>query len=290
MKIFNKIFISLLISLSFIGCEKNEDLGESAIDTSKPELTELDQWIRDNFTTPYNIEVKYEWDDSEVDNGKILSPPKLDKVKPFLEAVLQIWINPYKEIAGDLFLKKYVPRQLVLVGSANLNAEGTAVLGEAESGRKITIYNINGFAPKTKDDIRKQFHTMHHEFAHILHQTIMYPVEYKTISTGYTGTWFNISQLEAQKRGFITPYAMSNPSEDFVEMIATILTNNVEEYIDILVKTPDDDNDSSTMPKGITTIKKKEQYVANYFTQVWEMNLYELQAIIAYEMNELLKK
>ncbi len=286
-----KIVIYIFTALLFISCEKNEDLGASLIDTSTPELSDLDVWIRENFTTPYNIEIKYNWDDSEVDNGKVLSPPRLEKVKPFLEAVLKIWINPYKEVAGEDFVKRFVPKQIVLIGSQNINAEGTTVLGEAEGGRKISIYNINGFSTKTKDDIRKQFHTMHHEFAHIMHQTIMYPAEFKEITSGgYSGTWFNTSADQALKSGFITPYASSSPSEDFVEIIATILTNSLDEYIDILAKTPDDDGDNSTLPKGYQLILKKQHYVVNYFSQIWKINIFELREIISFEMNKLTRK
>ena len=47
------------------------------------------------------------------------------------------------------------------------------VLGTAEGGKKITLYNVNDLNVK-KINIEKlnnyYFETMHHEFAHILHQ------------------------------------------------------------------------------------------------------------------------
>src|SRR5258708_13277535 len=67
-------------------------------------------------------------------------------------------------------------------------------------------------------------HTMHHEFGHILHQNVLYPVSFKTISTGYTGNWYNISDAQARQMGFITSYAQAAPDEDFVEMISSMLT------------------------------------------------------------------
>lgn len=266
-----KIFSLILIPILFLSaCKEEDDLGPSIIDTSSPTLNAVDTWIREQYTTPYNIEVKYKWDDSELENDKILVPPLMDKVLPFLTTMRDVWINPYKIEGGDDFIKTYIPKLLVLVGSRNYNNDGTIKQGQAESGKKVTIYELNYFDPENIPLIKRQFHVMHHEFAHILHQTVMYPVEHKKLTPqGYTSTWFNFTDEEANEEGFITNYAKADPNEDFVEMIATMLTNSKEEYDAII--------DGITSDEAKAVLRVKESYVVNYFAQIWNIDIYSLQ-------------
>jgi substrate import-associated zinc metallohydrolase lipoprotein len=276
-----KIFYLLIFVLVlFAGCDEEDDLGPSIIDTSTPKLSELDTWIRENYTTPYNVEIKYKWDDTELENDKILVPPAGDKVKPFLEAMLKVWVKPYETQGGETFIRKYIPKLLVLVGSRNYNDDGTITQGQAESGKKIEIFELNHFDPTNKALIKRQFHVMHHEFGHILHQTIMFPVEYKSLTPeGYTATWYNFSDSEALEEGFITSYAKSAPEEDFVEMIATMLTNSKEEWDAII--------DGVTSDDGRTMLRTKESYIINYFSQAWNIDVLSLQASIQDAVNAL---
>jgi len=269
--------------LLFGSCSRDEDLGESLIDTSTPELNETDQWIRDNFTTPYNIEVKYRFDDAEVDNGKVLTPAKLEKVRPFLEAMKTVWIDPYALYGGEDFVKMMVPKLLVLVGSHNYNTNGSIILGQAENGRKVTIFDINYFDPADSKIMTRIFSTMQHEFGHILHQHVMYPMEYEKITPGYTTAWMNYYDSDALKMGFISAYSMNNPNDDFAEMIAKMLTKSHEEwdtYVEsAYVSSWGDDYEIRLKQKeeGIAKIRQKEEMLVNYFLQVWKINLYELQ-------------
>ena len=280
-----KYICFLMLGVILFGsCSRDEDLGESLIDTSTPELNETDQWVRDNFTIPYNIEVKYRFDDAEVDNGKVLTPPDLDMVKPFLEAMKTVWIDPYALYGGEDFVKMMVPKLLVLVGSHNYNKNGSIILGQAENGRKVTIFDINYFDPADKTIMNRIFSTMQHEFGHILHQHVMYPLEYEKITPGYTTAWMNYHDSDALKMGFITAYSMNNPNDDFVEMIAKMLTKSREEwdkYVEsAYVSSWDPDYELLLKQKeeGIAKIRQKEEMVVNYFLQVWNIDLYDLQA------------
>jgi substrate import-associated zinc metallohydrolase lipoprotein len=127
--------------------------------------------------------------------------------------------------------------------------------------------------------IKQVFHTIHHEFAHILHQTIMYPLEYKRITVGlYTTNWNNVSDAAARLDGFITPYSMSGPDEDFVEMISIMLTEGKAGFDKIV------NNISGTSPNGTTAaeaksrLRQKEDIVVDYFAKVWKIDFYSLQA------------
>ena len=125
--------------------------------------------------------------------------------------------------------------------------------------------------------LKEMVHTMHHEFGHILHQNVLYPVAFKNISIGYTGTWFNSTDAEARAKGFITAYAQSAPDEDFVEMVSTMLAganggpNGYDDYEALLAQT------GGPGTKAYADIKAKEAIVVDYFAKVWNIDFYALQ-------------
>lgn len=270
------VYFGIATIILFIGsCDDpyNDELDASKLNlgpSQQAEQTELDVWLFDNFVAPYNIEVKYRWDGAELDVNKTLVPPTPDRVESIMNVVRDAWIEPYTKEAGEVFLKTYAPKQFVLVGSAEYNPGGTITLGTAEGGRKIVLYVINHFEDTDRAKIKEQMHTVHHEFAHILHQNILYPAEFKTITSGgYTADWHNITKAEAQSRGFITSYAMSAPDEDFVEMIATMLTEGKRGFDRIVCAIPNEEAQAF--------IRRKEQFVVNYYSDVYNIDFYQLQ-------------
>lgn len=275
MKKTNILKINLLVLITFIGvigCKPEiEDLSAKVDGLGGTVLTKTttDNWLIDNFTKPFNIEVKYRWDPFEVPLDKTLVPPLVDKVRPTMEAVKAIWIDPYIKEAGADFIKKYCPKQYILVGSANWNNDGTITLGTAEGGRKVVLYQINDFEKKNVAAVKQMLHTIHHEFGHILNQNILYSVAFKQITPGsYTSNWYNISEEEALSLGYVTSYAMSGPDEDFVEMLATMLVEGKTAY-DARVATA-----SATAQESI---RKKEQIVIDYMNKAYNINFRSLQ-------------
>ncbi|MES2798274.1 MAG: putative zinc-binding metallopeptidase [Bacteroidota bacterium] len=229
-----------------------------------------DNWLTDNFTKPYNIEVKYRWDPFEVPLNKILVPPYVDKVRPTMEAVKAIWIEPYVKEAGLDFIKKFCPKQYILVGSANWNTDGTIILGTAEGGRKVVLYQINDFDKKNIDGVKEMLHTIHHEFAHILHQNVLYPLAFKQITPGtYTSNWYNNTEEQALDLGYISSYAMSSADEDFVEMLSIMLVSGKEEF--------DTRVNAMTNTVAKEALRKKEQIVVDYLTKTYGINYRSLQ-------------
>lgn len=57
--------------------------------------------------------------------------------------VKHIWLDAYKEVMGDQFMKTYSPRVMQLVGSAAYDSQSSIVMGTAEGGLKVTLYNVN---------------------------------------------------------------------------------------------------------------------------------------------------
>lgn len=279
-------FLLLLIPLYItISCSKEEDLSAivEGLGGEKFNKLPIDDWLFQNFTKPFNIDVKYRWDPFEVPLDRTLVPPLVSKVQPTMEAVKKIWIDPYIKVAGEDFIKRFCPKQYVLVGSANWNTDGTIVLGTAEGGRKVILYQINDFDKKNIPVVKEMLHTIHHEFAHILHQNILYPIAYKQITPGtYTSNWYNISEEEALNFGYVTSYSMLNPDEDFVEMVATLLVDGQAVFNARLATL-------KTNPGAKDALIKKQQMVIDYFLKTYNINFKTLQNITQTEIANFTK-
>jgi substrate import-associated zinc metallohydrolase lipoprotein len=289
----HKIYLLILALAVFASCKKEDDLGDvSAIpglggDTWEP--TEIDTYIKDTFTIPFNVTAKYKWDQGELDFNKTLTPPREEKIKPVLSAIKKVWIDNYVTEAGNAFMQKYVPKFFVLVGSANWNIDGTITLGTAEGGRRIVLYVLNDFRVKGMQgyvaadsvNIKMMFHTIEHEFAHIMHQTVLYPQDFKRISVGgYTSNWNNISDKNANEKGFISSYAQSSADEDFVEMISIMLTEGKAGYEALL--------NTISSADAKSKLRQKEAVVVNYFKDVWGINFASLQTRTRNSINALI--
>lgn len=195
----------------------------------KPELevfdNPLDEWIYEEFTKPYNIEVKWRTDIREHRPSTFVTPPRPEKVKELFTAIKRLWLEPYGEEAGQGFIKQHAPKLFFLAGSHEFNSDGTVTEGVAEGGRKITLTAVDHFNIKNPESMRRSFHTMHHEFGHILNQRKPFSDAYILLSKGlYRADWHNVRDYDAKKLGFITNYSMLNEHEDFVEIVGTMLS------------------------------------------------------------------
>ncbi|MBP6385285.1 MAG: putative zinc-binding metallopeptidase [Pseudarcicella sp.] len=266
----NNVLILIATFLTLVSCKQEETI-KTVKDPMlvKVRNTQLDNWLADNFTKPYNIEVVYHWDPFEVPLDKNLVPPETGKIQPVMDAIQKVWIEPYEAIAGETFMKTYGLKQFILVGSNSFNLDGTITLGTAEGGRKVVIYDVNGFSIKNKDLLKQMLHTIHHEFGHILNQNKDYPNEYRSISKDYTSNWYNVSDQEAYDKGFITPYAMLAFNEDFVEMIALMLVEGKQGFDNLI--------ENSETEEGKIKLIKKKQLVIKYYRDTFNIDFNELQ-------------
>jgi substrate import-associated zinc metallohydrolase lipoprotein len=294
------IYLILLLSL---GCKKSEHLGSvddiPGLGGDTWARGPIDSWIYTNLTKPFNISAKYKWDQFELELNKNLVPPQEEKIIPVMEAVKKVWIDTYIAEAGSVFMRTYCPKFFVLCGSASWNTDGTITLGTAEGGRKIVLYVLNdfrtkemaGYTPSDSLTIKQMFHTIEHEFGHILHQNVLYPDDFKRITPGfYTANWNNVSDNAARRDGFVTAYAMSAPDEDFVEMISMMLIEGKAGFDKIVNSIP-----AGTSINGITQadakakLRKKETMVVAYYKDVWGMDFYKLQTRVREAVEALIK-
>jgi substrate import-associated zinc metallohydrolase lipoprotein len=278
MKTVKIISAFVLATTIFVAC--SEKLDSTDVINIPPPITETgnatDLFIYNNLTKPYNIDVVYRWNYSQTDMSKELVPPREELVVPFLQAVIESWINPYKTIDnvsnGFFVFPRLVPKELLLLGSSGWNNDGTVTQGTAEGGKKIVLYEINNFDPANISILNRYFHVMHHEFGHIFHQTREFDPTFQNISVGkYTSSWYLNTDAYANANGFITSYAMSEYHEDFVETIAMMLTRSKVQWDAFLASMPE---------SGKPQILQKVKYVEDYFNKRWQINIYQLQKTI----------
>ncbi|MFC2532277.1 MAG: putative zinc-binding metallopeptidase [Capnocytophaga ochracea] len=277
-----KIYFIAMFTLLLVACNRKETLSDkSVLKTKVTAQTELDTYIYNNFQKPYNIIVTYNWKDSDFEFNKFLYPPTESKIKPMLEVVKKVWIDSYSEIAGANFIKEVAPRQISLVGGYNVNENGTITLGFADSGMKITLFNVDQLDLTNHVGTRQYFHTIQHEYCHIINQKKPYSTEFGKITPNYTSVWANYSNDEANELGFITNYARANDVEDFAEMTSTMLGMSKTAW--------DAKVEAITDTKAKEAIRKKEEFVVAYFKSEWNIDFYALQAKVEEQMLSVLQ-
>ncbi len=283
MKIMKKILMYMLaftMSCSFWSCSEEELSSESIFDTSEVERNQFDQWLLQNYIYPYNIDFKYRMEDIESDMNYALVPAEAGNSVRMAKLVKYCWLEAYDEVAGIDFTRTYVPKVIQLIGSAAYDSDGFMVLGTAEGGLKITLYLVNSLQVNREFLNNYYFRTMHHEFAHILHQTKSYDPDFEKVSVGnYIGEdWIYSSDTEAHQAGFVTPYAQSEPNEDFVENIATYVIHP-EEYWNALLEDAGDE--------GAAIILEKFGFVQNYLKDIWDIDINQLRDVVQRRTGEL---
>ncbi|NGM60546.1 hypothetical protein G5B30_01330 [Sphingobacterium sp. SGG-5] len=286
-----KLIQILTLGLFMVACTKNDeyldvDLSTYNSDTYVPTL--VDNWISENITKPYNIEVVYRFERNLTDVSKDIAPVKYDKVQPIMEAVHDGFIKAYAKVGGETFIKTYTPKQFVLYGSGSYNTNGSITLGTAEGGRKIVLYSLNEIDFENPDmsldgsnTVRRRLRTIHHEFTHIVNQIVAIPPAFEQISKAdYEADWTNNdSNPESVSRslGFISRYARSAYTEDFAEVTAHLLVQGQLWY---------DQYAKASGEEAYTKLKQKEAIVVDYFNEYFNIDFKELQREVQRVLHE----
>ena len=272
---------ALLVGAAFTACNEEDPIDPNAdipgLGGEETVQTETDRWLYENYVVPFNIDVEYKWDATDMmpSIDKQLVPVDEELVIPFMQVMYDVWFSPYEQTAGLDFVKEITPKKVVLVGSPEYEF-GAIKLGQAEGGRKILLLNVNGFDPSDAANVKEFLHTIEHEFAHILHQTVLFDKNYEKISAGnyLPSGWTSVSDSEARQLGFITPYAMSGKDEDFVEMISVIMVYGREWYDDMVQKTCFQ-NGKLVNETAYDAFTRKEAIVVDYLKNVWGIKFYD---------------
>ena len=244
------LFSVTLLCAALTACSDNDDLDStSVVRPTTTEQNDLDRWLKRNYVETYNIQLKYRFEDIESSMGYYLTPASYKQSVAMAKLVRHMCLEAYDEITGSTdFIKAYFPKILFLVGSYAYKTNGAMVLGTAEAGAKITLYNLDNLNPKTvnaeisgPDYVQDQCFEI-----------------YKTTES-------------ALQKGFISPYASKADSEDFVELIALYVNRSAEEWEEMLTTAGD---------TGRPKIEAKFEIVSNYMKSTWNIDLNELREIV----------
>ncbi|MBQ3186367.1 MAG: putative zinc-binding metallopeptidase [Alistipes sp.] len=296
------LYIALLgISALFCACAEDDLSSESVIKESINAETDFDRWLEDNYRAPFNIRFLYRYEDIETNLNYDLTPARELYARILAKAVRYLWLDLYTEQSDVHFMREHSPRVIMVIGSgAHDPTAGTVTLGTAEGGLKITLYvgnwlenyvtiNYNNGVDETDgytvsiksvDDFNYYYlHTIHHEFAHILHQKKEYPQDFNVISKGdYSAQWTSVSDQEAARLGFITPYASSATHEDFVEVYSNYLSMNDAQWNQRL---------QMAGSVGADRIQRKLAIVKTYMKEVWDIDVEAMRASLARRYNDI---
>lgn len=295
----NSKYISMALvfaaAVGFTACDDDDLSSKSVLDDftlqtedAKPEVQEFDKWLAKNYNQEYNIDFRYRYSDLQTDQVYNVVPAQFDKARGLAILVKHIWLDAYKEVAGEEFIKTYAPRIIQLIGSYEYNDNGSIVLGTANGGLKIMLYGVNeldmdnirinsnnlyeSHDKKPQDLNYWYFHTMHHEFCHILTQTKNYSTEFQTISSGsYHATdWINLKDEKAATEGFVTGYASEEYNEDFAEMYSNYITLDDQGWNAVLNQAGD--------KKDI--LLQKLSIVREYFKNSWGIDIEQIRSVV----------
>ena len=273
--------MSLALLLPLVGalssCSKDTPSGATIFPTTSVARNNFERWLLKNYTNPYNIDFQYKLKDGETDLTYNLVPADSAKTAKLAMITKFLWFDAYNEVVGPDFLKESAPRIIVAVGSSAYTRQRTEVVGSAEGGYKVTLNKINALTDELLHDYSAMteyyFHTMHHEFTHILNQRKPYNPAFDLVTqSGYvSGNWLNVSTRDARRAGFVSPYAMMNGAEDFAEMLSFYVTYTPQAWQAIL-------DEAGT--RGANLINQKLTLIKEYTQSSWGLDLDQLRDVV----------
>ena len=283
-KIYSLVLVAI-VALSVTSCSNDDPKDDTIFPTTTTANDPFDKWLEANYTYPYNVDFKYKMEDVYSDMKYHLVPADSAKSAKLAIITKFLWFDAYAECVGPDFVKANVPRIIHLIGSPAYNSgQGTMVLGTAEGGLIVTLYMVNKLTNQMLTDYDTMneyyFHTIHHEFTHILNQKKPYSENFQHITeSGYiSGDWYRKNQRMANTQGFVTPYAMSEAREDFAEMLSVYVTTPPSGWQKIM---------TTAGKKGAPLIQAKLDIVRNYMKESWNLDIDQLRDIVIRRASEL---
>ena len=291
--------MSLAVCSAFVSCNRDDvDRSLSVIKDSQTPQNELDKWLTENYIKPYNVELRYRWEDNETSMDFILVPPTYENSVRMARILKYICFESFDKITGSTkFIHDNFPKLVHLVGNPGWNtsggwmAQGSYTLGSSEGGYKINLWYVNHLSdmvyenwvpigPVSQD--RKElnavfFHTIIHEFGQVVHQKIPYTNQFNQITgKGYLGGMWTSSfnsptDPQIYASGFVTAYAAHSADEDFAETFSTYVCSTKEEFDDLL---------SKAGQSGYDKITAKLAIVKDYLAKNWNLDIEALRSEI----------
>ena len=258
-------------------CSDDKISGDSIFSTKAVERNAFDQWLYKNYTMPYNIDFQYRLKTEETEQAYNFVPADSAKTVKLAILTKYMWFDAYAETVGLDFIKENAPRIILVTGTPGYTRYRTEVVGSAEGGYKVRLGKVNALTDDQLKDYGSMnnyyFHTMHHEFMHILNQKKPYDESYDNISRSdyVSGNWTSIPDKKAQSMGFVSAYSMENPAEDIAELYSIYVTSTPEDWATIM---------KNAGNKGGTIINKKLKIIREYMSNSWNVDIEVLRTAI----------
>ncbi len=288
------------VALAACSGDDEPDTSISVIKDSQTPENALDRWLYKNYVLPYNVELRYRWEDNETSMDYILVPPKMKNAIRMARLLKYICFESFDEVTGStLFIRSYFPKLVHLVGNPGWNSNGSTTLGSSEGGYKINLWYVNhlgdmlydeNWQPKDsviydREELNKTyFHTIIHEFGHTFHQKVAYTNEFNQVTgTDYLGgMWTSEFASETDPQiyalGFVTAYASYSADEDFAETFSSYVCDSDEEFQAKLDKAG---------TSGRLKINQKLRIVKAYFKENWKLDIEALHQAVQRRENSL---
>lgn len=302
----------MFVGLALSSCRK-EELDTSSvvsqyITQAKP--TELDTWAEKTFA-PYNLQILYRWQKSNLPVGSIATPPRVEQVRPVLEALKELWIDLYEEpkAGGAHFIKDKQLIRLTLLGGNELQSNGVLLhlWYPDTSSNELFLFDVNHFDPKSKSSVYKLMRSVHHQFARRLIESIPYDRDaFGTIGAQAYGSLALAPNKSlaarrigfspyAHRRGFYTLHSMFTPEEEFAEIISIMLLHSAVELYDAeqIAATPifpDQPESVQEAKEAHRIMVAKRAFVEQYFKKEVGISLARLQLLSLKRLNLYYKK
>jgi substrate import-associated zinc metallohydrolase lipoprotein len=258
----------------------------------------FERWLQATYLKEYNLQFLYKMQDVGSNTDYNLVPTKLRKSEEMAILVKYLWFDVYAEVVDSSFLKYYGPRIIHLIGSAAYNPNyGTKILGTAEGGIKVTLFDCNKLDPASfRFNNKYYFNTMHHEFSHILHQKRSYPKEFETLSAGRYDPMYWQERTDGEEDfkdesdinhtlyapyGFVTAYGSGAPREDFVETISHFIVASDAWWDHLLEDAAKPGPNGETLINGKTgkqIIETKIEICRTWLKNSWNIDLDSMRA------------
>ena len=280
------IAILVVAGFTFTACSDDEpDKSISVIKDSQTPQNVFDKWLYQNYVKPYNVELRYRWEDNETSMNYILVPATMKNAIRIAHLLKYNCFESFDEVTGSTqFIRSYFPKLVQLVGNPGWNSNSSMTLGSSEGGYKINLWYVNHLGDVIydnwvpKDSVIQDraelnsiyFHTIIHEFCHIFHQKVAYSNEFNQITgTNYLGgMWTSEFSSETDPQiyalGFVTAYASYSADEDFAETFSTYICDTPEEFDAIL---------SKAGISGKSKISSKLRTIREYFKKNWNLDI-----------------
>lgn len=307
-----KYALYILALSGLLSACSEEDLSSASILPQQEQATVLDSWLEEHIAKPYQAEVIYRWDRNHAPLATYTYPPKIEQVRPVLEALEATVLKMYSDKAffpSQDFMPRNPILKIYLYGGSNIDQQGIDMPFDREAPAiSMRIYNVDKFDPSKPEEVYRLVRSAQHQIAK--HLMDIHPYDHNRFlqisGQRYTGSTeafadaYKSYQREgtalkermglnryAYSRGFYSILAMLSARDDLAEMYSITMTSTPAE-IDAAERDAaipdraDGDADASQRYREEAIIAhkafvEKRQFLTSYISSQWRTTLQRLQ-------------